>query len=73
MTTNSTTFLTKEELAELTGRKMKSRQVEWLRRSGIPFYVNAGGRAVVARAVIEGRNEDVTLTTKPWEPEVLRR
>ncbi|WP_423378171.1 DUF4224 domain-containing protein [Burkholderia sp. LMG 32019] len=49
-------FLSPLELAVLTGRKIKSKQVEALRRMGVPFFVNACGRAVVARSAIEGRS-----------------
>lgn len=58
----SDTFLTEEEVAELTGirtgRRGKTReqlQVEWLRTSGIPFWANARGRPIIARAAIEGK------------------
>ena len=51
------TFLTPEEVCELTGvrvgRAGKSReqlQVAWLRISGIPFWTNARGRPIIARA-----------------------
>lgn len=50
----TTMFLEDDEVAVLTGRKFKSLQVDQLRRMGIPFFVNALGRAVVARAAIEG-------------------
>lgn len=48
-------FLSPVELVVLTGRKVKSKQVEALRRMGVPFFINACGRAVVARAAIDGR------------------
>lgn len=53
----STTFLPSEEIAELTGCKIKSKQIETLRKMGLPFWINALGRPVVARAAIEGRRE----------------
>ena len=34
-------FLTKEEVVELTGWKNKKKQVEQLRKMGLPFWVNA--------------------------------
>ena len=40
-------FLTSEELAQLTGRKLKSQQIKWLKTSGLPFWVNARGHPVV--------------------------
>ncbi|UBB15485.1 DUF4224 domain-containing protein [Comamonas odontotermitis] len=68
----STLFLNETELAELTGRKYKSRQIEWLRSSGIPFRVNARGHAVVTRGAIEGRKpEPEPVAQKSWKPRVV--
>lgn len=68
-------FLSPVELAVLTGRKVKSKQVEALRRMGVPFFVNACGRAVVTRAVIEGRAQLERGTPvgarSHWNPAVL--
>lgn len=50
-------FLTDDELATLTGRKQARRQIEALRTMGIPFRVNALGKPVVTKAIIEGRQE----------------
>lgn len=41
------TFLTPEELRQLTGYVKPSKQIEWLRRKGVPHFVNAAGRPVV--------------------------
>ena len=60
-------FLTQEELVILTGRKMKSKQIEALRRMGLPFHVNACGKPVVARVAIEGR-PDAAEKPKTWTP-----
>lgn len=65
----SNMFLTQEELVELTGRKVKSKQIEALRRMGLPFWVNAVGKPVVSVAAIEGRKADVPKKPEPsWEP-----
>lgn len=64
-------FLTAEEIRQLTGRAQKARQVEWLRAAGVPFYINAAGHPIVARAVIEGRPSDQSATLPPWRPAVL--
>lgn len=48
-------FLTADDLVELTGRRIKSKQIEALRRMGLPFHVNAVGKPVVPSAAIEGR------------------
>jgi hypothetical protein len=50
-------FLTADELAELTGRRIKSKQIEALRRMGLPFHVNAVGKPVVPASAIEGRKQ----------------
>jgi len=67
-------FLTPEEVSELTGVRMgragKTReqlQVAWLRTSGIPFWTNARGRPIIARATIEGQR--ATEQPRPkWQP-----
>lgn len=64
-------FLTEEELAILTGRKMKGRQIEALRQMGVPFRINATGHAIVTRAAIEGRKEEA-VARPVWTPRVLR-
>ncbi|WP_369065022.1 DUF4224 domain-containing protein [Burkholderia gladioli] len=68
-------FLSPIELVVLTGRKVKAKQVETLRRMGVPFFINACGRAVVARSAIEGRT---SISGRPengarsgWCPAVL--
>jgi Domain of unknown function (DUF4224) len=64
-------FLTSEELAALTGRKVRRLQVEQLRNMGIPFYVNAVGRAVVVRSILEGSKDQQQPRAK-WQPNVLQ-
>jgi len=39
-------FLTRDQLAELTGYKLPSLQRRWLEKNGIPHHVNAAGRPV---------------------------
>ena len=65
----SATFLDSEELSTLTGRKLKSYQIEALRRMGIPFFVNALGRPVVARSAIDGGNKAAPKLPKAWARE----
>jgi len=60
-------FLTADDLAELTGRKIKSKQIEVLRRMGLPFHVNAAGKPVVPVAAIEGRKQ-VAPPVQTWHP-----
>lgn len=64
-------FLNDEELATLTGRRHKSRQIEWLRTTGIPFRVNATGHPVVTRGVIEGRKDEPAAVQQRWVPRVV--
>ena len=35
------------QIEELTGYRKPSKQIEWLKRNGIPHIVNAAGRPVV--------------------------
>jgi hypothetical protein len=60
-------FLTDEELVELTGWKIRKRQVEHLRKLGIPFFTIRHGEPRVTRASVEGRKESAE-TRKTWEP-----
>jgi hypothetical protein len=64
-------FIDANELATLTGRKLKSQQIAWLRTSGIPFRVNALGRPVVTRSAVEGRQETVPVQSTGWTPRVI--
>lgn len=65
------TFLDHNEIATLTGRTQKSKQIEHLRSRGIAYYVDATGHPVVLRSVIEGR-ASAPASTKGWTPNVLR-
>ncbi|MEY2689498.1 MAG: hypothetical protein RL375_3697 [Pseudomonadota bacterium] len=70
----TTTFLTAQEVAELTGIRTgkagKSReqlQIAALVKMKIPHYVNAASRPVVVRAVISGgQAEPEPVAT--WQP-----
>ncbi|REE20712.1 uncharacterized protein DUF4224 [Paraburkholderia sp. BL27I4N3] len=62
-------FLSSSELVVLTGRKIKAKQIEALRRMGIAFFVNAAGRPVVARLVVEGGKQ--VPVRQAWQPRVL--
>jgi hypothetical protein len=48
------TFLSDDELADMTGYAIKSRQIEWLRGNGLPFFVSASGHPRVARTLLTG-------------------
>lgn len=66
------TFLTPDEVATLTGRKSKSRQIKELVRQGVAFRVNATGHPIVARSVIEGRAAAAPKEKPKWVPNVLK-
>lgn len=65
-------FLTKDEIATLTGRKTKSKQIEALRKMALPFWVNANDAPVVPRSAIEGRRELPKPEKPKWIPFCLR-
>lgn len=44
-------FLTLSDLVALTGYRMKSKQITWLQRNGVPHYVNANGKPVVPESL----------------------
>lgn len=69
----SNMFLTDEELATLTGRKTKRKQIEALRKMAIPFWVNAVNAPVVARAAIEGTRSPAEPPKERWVPNVLKK
>lgn len=52
-------FLTPAEVAELTSYKRYGKQVEALRKMGIPCRVNPSGRPIVVRAALEGAGKVV--------------
>jgi hypothetical protein len=69
----SAMFLEDDEIAKLTGRKMKGHQVLALRQMGIPFFVNATGHPVVTRIAVEGGKKDADPQPKKrWVANVLR-
>lgn len=71
--TATATFLTADDLATLTGRKIKSLQVQALRKMGVPFFINAVGRPVVTRTAIEGKAAPAPVEQAAWVPPGLRR
>jgi hypothetical protein len=73
------TFLSANEIAALTGikggrggRPKHALQIDQLRKMGLPFWVNAAGKPVVARAAIEGRPA-VSKPLEPWQPAVISK
>ncbi len=66
-------FLDKSDVAILTGKKLKSGQVDVLRKMGIVFYVNAAGHPVVPKSAVEGLNKVIDQQDKPWVPAAIIR
>lgn len=65
-------FLDDTQLVRLTGRRRKTRQIEWLRAEGIPFRVNATGHPVVTCAAVEGRAQPAPEQPRPkWKPRLV--
>lgn len=64
-------FLDDDELIQLTGRKLKSMQITWLREAGVPFRVSATGHPVVVRSAIDGRAAEQLPVKQAWTPRVL--
>lgn len=74
MTETNRLFLDDDELAELTGRKLRRLQIDALRSMLIPFRVNAIGRPVVTRAAIVGTaTAAASNDAGGWTPRQLSR
>lgn len=69
------TFLSAQEVGEFSGIKRgktvrgrkvtrEQLQVEWLRRTGVPFIVNARGRPMIVRANLVGMASAAGRTTR---------
>ena len=46
-------FLTDAEIRRLTGLRGREQQIEWLVRHGIRHFVNAAGKPIVPKSVID--------------------
>ena len=62
-------FLTTDDVSTLTGCKLKSKQIETLRRMGVAFFVNARGVPVVPASAVNG-GKSATQQKKGWSPPV---
>lgn len=65
-------FLDDDDVAKLTGFKLKSRQIDLLRHRGILFYINAAGRPVVPKSAVESQSNTAETLDQPWVPNVLK-
>lgn len=61
-----TLFLSRSQVAELTGARTRRRQIDVLVRNGIRHTINASGWPVVTLAAVEGRHEQEQ--TPKWTP-----
>ena len=61
-------FLTFEELVELTGYRQANKQIEMLKKQGIPCYINAANEPKVVRSIFEQKPTKQTEKTKEWTP-----
>ena len=61
----SDVFLSKDDVAVLTGCKIRRAQVAELRRMGLHFYVNARGEAVMPRSAVEAKRRRTSPSRPP--------
>lgn len=55
-------LLTVDEVQQITGFKLRGRQIEWLRTRHWQFEVNARGVPIIARSYAESRLSGVTTS-----------
>lgn len=69
----SSTFLSRDEIKDLTGRSYLRLQIAALAKMGIPFFVNDVGRPVVARSNVEKRSGPLPQAPKKkWKSNALK-
>jgi len=71
MGATGSTFLTRAEVAELTGATRKRRQIEVLQANGVRHVINAAGWPVVPRSAIDSPATPAK-ERRGWSPTVLR-
>lgn len=65
-------FLSREEVTELTGAKLKAGQIRVLQRNGIRHYINVAGWPVVPRSAVDGLPPPAARE-QTWMPNKARR
>lgn len=65
-------FLDDNDVARLTGRKLKSAQIDVLRTMGIAFHINASGRPIVPLSSIGINNNQIEPIDKSWSSNALK-
>lgn len=63
-----TTFLTTEEVKQLTGYARKTKQIQQLKKMGIPFFISATNRPIISRSVIDGNPKNAKPQKTTWQP-----
>jgi hypothetical protein len=68
------TWLTREEIRDMTREKLKVHQLEFLRLNGVKHYVDRRGWPVVSRAVAEaaGYSTAQAAPAPEWKPNKAR-
>ena len=62
---HSSTFLSREEVADLTGYQQRRKQADWLRREGWPFAIGGDGHPRVLREELQRRLGVVDAPQQP--------
>jgi hypothetical protein len=58
-------MLTPDQMVQLTGYRKPSKQIEWLKRNGVPYLVNAAGYPVVIEVLNKRAVSEVELGPVP--------
>lgn len=58
-------MLTPEQIVQLTGYRRPSKQIEWLKRNGVPYFVNAAGYPQVIEVLNKRSLSEVELGPVP--------
>jgi Domain of unknown function (DUF4224) len=62
----SNTFLSEQDVKQLTGACTRKKQIQLLSANRLPFFLNARGWPVVPSAALT--NQPVAVVTKAWSP-----
>ena len=70
---NEDDILSKEALEKLTGWKQPKKQIEQLRKQGVPFFINGRNKPVVLAAALDISQQATSKkqTQNKWSPTVL--
>jgi hypothetical protein len=63
-------FLTRAELIDLTGYKTPKKQIAWLTKNGVRFWIAATGQPKVPVSAIDGTSKAVN-DEQPFEPKYV--